>query len=110
MRLITSYADTALTISLSSLRHNWRLINDYATEAVCAAVVKADAYGLGINQAAPALYEEGCRHFFVATLDEAIHLRSLLPEPTMIAVFNGVRAAQESIFAEYHLTPILNNL
>jgi alanine racemase len=60
-----------LTIDLSALRGNWRLLAERAAPAVCGAVVKANAYGLGAAEVAAALYHEGCRHFFVANLTEA---------------------------------------
>ncbi len=67
-----------LTIDLGAVAANWRLLRDRAAPAECAAVVKADAYGLGMAEVAPALAAAGCRVFFVATLDEGIRLRSVL--------------------------------
>src|SRR2546429_4618426 len=77
-----------LEIDLGSIVANWRLLGQKAAPAACAAVVKANAYGLGAP-VARALQAAGCRLFFVATLDEGIALRGALgPEPE-IAVFNG---------------------
>ena len=42
-----------------------------------AGVVKADGYGLGARPVAAALYAAGCRHFFVALLDEALAVRDV---------------------------------
>ncbi len=65
-------SDTAiLTIDLDALTANYRRLRDLASPAECAAVVKADAYGLGMALAAPALARAGCKTFFVATLGEA---------------------------------------
>ena len=70
-----------LEIDLGAIVANWRLLAEHGEPARCAAVVKADAYGLGRRQVAPALAAAGCRLFFVATLDEGIALaRSALPE------------------------------
>ncbi|MFO1157197.1 MAG: alanine racemase, partial [Rhodospirillales bacterium] len=74
----TDRAGAVLTIDLAAIVANWRLLAARAAPAECAAVVKADAYGLGMAQVAPALAAAGCRVFFVATLDEGIALRRLL--------------------------------
>jgi alanine racemase len=64
-----------LSIDLAALASNYRLLRDKAAPAECGAVVKADAYGLGVGPVANRLLREGCRHFFVATLAEAEELR-----------------------------------
>jgi alanine racemase len=71
--------------------------------------VKADAYGLGAAAIAPHLLDAGCRHFFVATLDEALVLRPLLPGAT-IAVLNGLAHAAADDFAAHDLLPVLGSL
>lgn len=81
----------ALTIDLRSIRANYRLIRSRLEEgAECAGVVKADAYGLGASYVALALFAEGCRHFFVAHLDEGLALRPYLPRSADIFVLNGL--------------------
>ena len=72
-------AGALLSIDLGAVRANYRLLRRRLDGTACAAVVKADAYGLGAARVAPALAAEGCRHFFVAHLDEAIALRPRLP-------------------------------
>lgn len=70
-----------LTIDLGAVRENWRRLAEKGS-AECAAVVKADAYGLGAAELAPALAAAGCREFFVAFLEEAAALRAVLgPDP-----------------------------
>ena len=59
-----------LTVSLPALAHNWRTLRDAAPRAETAAVVKADAYGLGLPPIAAKLKALGCATFFVATIDE----------------------------------------
>lgn len=71
-------AQAVLTIDLDALKANWRLLADRVAPARCGAVVKADAYGLGIEQAVPALARAGCRTFFVAHLHEGVRARSAL--------------------------------
>ena len=76
---VEAHETAVLTIDLA-LTANYHQLRDLASPAECAAVVKADAYGLGMEEAAPALWRAGCRTFFVATLAEASALRALLPE------------------------------
>jgi alanine racemase len=71
-------------------------------------VVKADAYGLGMAKAAPALARAGCRTFFVATLAEARALRALLPE-AVIYVFAGLLPGTAEIYRSHDLRPVLNS-
>jgi alanine racemase len=72
-------------------------------------VVKADAYGLGMAQVGPALAAAGCQTFFVATLDEGLSLRRLLPAAD-IAVFNGPTRGGEAELVAARLLPVLNDL
>ena len=72
--------------------------------AECAAVVKADAYGLGMALAAPALARAGCKTFFVATLGEARALRALLPDP-VIYVLAGLMPATAEIYRALRSSP-----
>ena len=55
-----------LTIDLAALADNWRTLEGLAPGAATAAVVKADAYGIGIEPAVRTLAAAGCRTFFVA--------------------------------------------
>jgi alanine racemase len=71
-------------------------------------VVKADAYGLGMQQAAPALARAGCKTFFVATLAEASALRALLPRAT-IYVFAGLMPGTAELYRAHDLRPVLNS-
>ncbi len=64
-----------LTVSLDAIAANWRLLRDRHASKHSAAVVKADAYGLGMQPVAQRLAEEGCSTFFVATLAEGLALR-----------------------------------
>ena len=60
-----------LTIDLDAIVANWRKLEKSAVPAECAGVVKADAYGCGLEPVARALAAAGCKTFFVASLDEA---------------------------------------
>jgi alanine racemase len=101
--------DTAfLTIDLDALAANYRRLRDLAGAAECAAVVKADAYGLGMAEAAPALHRAGCKTFFVATLAEARDLRALLPD-AVIYVFSGLMPGTADTLHRHRLRPVLNS-
>ncbi|MDA8233162.1 MAG: alanine racemase [Magnetospirillum sp.] len=102
-------ASAVLTIDVDAVAANWRLCRDRALPARCAAVVKADAYGLGAERIAPALAAEGCREFFVATIDEGIGLRRILPE-SAIFVLCGPLAGAEGDLVGHRLVPVLNSL
>jgi alanine racemase len=102
-------APAILTIDLDAIAANYRRLSALAAPAECAAVVKADAYGLGMRKVAPALWRAGCNTFFVATLAEAEALRGLLPEAT-IYVFGGLFAGTAPRFGEFDVRPVLNSL
>ena len=80
-----SRAGAVLEIDLGAVAANWRLLAERAAPAACAAVVKANGYGLGAGPVARALAMSGVRLFFVATLDEGIALREALGDAPEIA-------------------------
>ncbi|SDG95172.1 alanine racemase [Bosea robiniae] len=96
-----------LTIDLDALISNWRLLGKRAgTEA--SAVVKADAYGIGIEPAVTALAKAGCKSFFVAHVSEAIRARKVAPDAT-IYVLNGLLPGAAETFAAHGLSPVLGS-
>jgi alanine racemase len=112
-------AGAVLTIDLDAIAANYRLLRKRAAPAECAAVVKADAYGLGAGKVAPALAAQGCRTFFVAHVDEGIAVRRALSETATgtapgsepaVYVLNGPPGNAETVLAEHRLTPVLNSL
>jgi alanine racemase len=102
-------AGAILTIDLDAIAANYRLLCDRLGAASCAGVVKADAYGLGAAEVGPALWQAGCRSFFVATLDEGQALRAILPAAE-IFILNGLVAAAADDYAQGALLPVLNSL
>ena len=64
-------ATGTIVIDLAQASANWCALARHVAPAACAAVVKADAYGMGAARIIPALVAAGCRHFFVATPQEA---------------------------------------
>ena len=83
-------------------------MRDLSAPAECAAVVKADAYGLGMAAVAPALARAGCKTFFVATLGEAEELRALLAGAT-IYVLAGLQQDTAPVYRQFDLRPVLNS-
>jgi len=104
------HAGAFLTIDLAAIRANYRLLQGRLGKASCAAVVKADAYGLGAARVAPALAAQGCVHFFVAHLDEALALRPHLPERAELYVLHGPPVGAEAELLAHRLVPVLNSL
>lgn len=98
-----------LTIDLAALRHNYKVIAERISPTRAAAVVKADAYGLGASRVAPAFYEGGCRDFFVAHLGEAFDLRPFLNPDATIYILNGLQPGTEAACARENLVPVLNS-
>ena len=101
-----------LTVDLDALAANWRLLRDRmggsGAGAACAAVVKADGYGLGAAPVARRLAAEGCTTFFVADPDEGIDLRRALPEAE-IFVLNGLPPGAAPLFGRHRLAPCLSD-
>ena len=95
----------ALIIDLSALVANWKALAAKAPDARAAAVVKADAYGLGAARVAPALYAAGARDFFVALASEGREIRPLLPADARIFVLSGFMAGSDPS----GLIPLLNS-
>lgn len=102
-------ASAVLTIDLDAVTANWRMLAARVAPAACAAVVKADAYGLGADRVGPALAAAGCRTFFVACIDEGIALRASVPEGE-IYVLAGAPRGTEREFVRHRLRPVVNSL
>ncbi len=101
-------AGSRLTIDLEAIGANWANLNRGHAGAT-AGVIKADAYGLGAAQVAPALLGVGCRHFFVAHASEALAVRPLVPG-AMLGVLHGIAPGEEELFAAHDLVPVLGTL
>ncbi len=102
-------AGAVLEIDLPAIAANWQTLCARHPNGPVAGVIKADAYGLGAQHVAPALHAAGCRHFFVALLDEALSIRGLLPG-AMVGVLNGLLPGSEADFVAQELTPVLGSL
>lgn len=102
-------AAAVLTVDLGAVVANWRQLRDRVAPGRCAAVVKADAYGLSAGQVAPALHAAGCSTFVVAQLEEALALRAVVPDAEILSL-GGLPAGGEAEFAEHRIRPVLNHL
>jgi alanine racemase len=103
------YAGGHLTIDLAALQNNYRYLAA-AAPGGCAAVVKADAYGIGVARAVPALVSAGCRVFFVAHIHEAAAVATLLPDDATLYVLNGAPPGSEDVFRATGAMPVLNSI
>ena len=99
-----------LTIDLDAIVSNWTLLKGKVSDSTdCAAVLKADAYGTGQDKTAAALYQAGCRTFFVAVPTEALTLRASLPD-AVIYVLDGLFPGTADHFLTHDIRPVLGSL
>ena len=104
-------AGGTLTIDLGAIAANWRALDRLSGPGVqTAAVVKADAYGLGATRVARALAGAGARRFFVALAEEGAAVRQALGPGPQIAVLSGHMAGDTEMIHDLDLTPMLNSL
>jgi len=97
-----------LTINLKALVSNWQKLCELSGLANASAVVKADAYGLGLENVSRALSDAGCTRFFVAMAEEGVRLRSIDPEAD-IFVLNGIVDETIGTIRNHKLTPVLSS-
>lgn len=102
------HSNGRLTVDLDAIVGNWKKLAAKSDHGQCAAVVKADAYGLGAERVGKALYAAGCRDFFTATISEGIFMRKVAKD-ARIYIFNGFNPAAESDYRRHHLTPVINS-
>jgi len=106
---VPASATGVLAVDLGALGRNYDTLRERVGPAECAAVVKADGYGVGATQVATALSAKGCRTFFVATLDEAQTLRAAIPDAA-IYVLDGLFPGSAAEFAAHRLRPVLDDM
>ena len=100
-----------LSIDLDAIAANWRELDRMsASTTQTAAVVKAEAYGLGAARVARTLAEAGARRFFVAAAEEGLALRQALGQGPEINVLGGHMAGDSAMIAEAGLVPMLNSV
>jgi alanine racemase len=99
-----------LVVDLDALRHNYAVLQSLAPAARCAAVVKADAYGLDSAEVAAALGRAGCSDFFTATPDEGAQVRRALGPGPAIFVLNGFQPGELTLFERHQLIPVISSV
>lgn len=109
-RQTMAMTSAALTIDTDAILANWQALDALSVATVqTAAVVKADAYGLGANGVAKRLAEIGVTHFFVALASEGAALRQSLGNEPEISIFSGHMAGETSLIQDHGLTPMINS-
>jgi alanine racemase len=101
-------AGGVLTIDLSALEANWKRLASKTLPVECAAVVKGDGYGCGLEPVTAKLYAAGCRTFFVADIPEGRRVRAVVPDTT-VYVLNGVIPSTGPALADANLRPVINS-
>lgn len=102
-------AQSVLTIDLGAICTNWEaLARMNAGET--AAVVKANAYGLGADRVSQALAKAGARTFYVAQAEEGIAVRDALGPGPNICVFGGHMEGDAAIIRDADLIPMINSI
>jgi alanine racemase len=98
-----------LDIDLDAVAANWVELGRRHPSGPVAAVVKADAYGLGAGKVVSRLVREGCRHVFTAHPEEALAIRDIAPG-AMLGVLNGLLPGAAALYREKNLLPTLGSL
>ncbi|ODT72237.1 MAG: alanine racemase [Pelagibacterium sp. SCN 63-23] len=106
---LTSGLGGQLSIDLGALARNWRALDKVSAGALTAAVVKADAYGTGIEMASKALHAAGARFFFAATPDEAMAVRSAVPDAHIFVLY-GLYPGAANLYIRQNLMPVLSSM
>jgi alanine racemase len=104
-----SEAGGVLSIDLAAVVANWQALSRRVAPAACAAVVKADGYGCGIEPVTAALAKAGCRTFFVADLSEARRVRAVAAH-AIVYVLNGLPPGTLSAYADADARPVIGSL
>jgi alanine racemase len=106
---LTSGLGGQLSIDLGALARNWRALDKVSAGALTAAVVKADAYGTGIDMASKALHAAGARFFFVATPDEGMAVRAALPDAHIFILY-GLYPGAANLYIRQNLMPVISSM
>ncbi len=106
MQIPSELAGATLTIDLAALVENWRMIARQVAPAECAATIKADGYGCGAREVSQALWQTGCRTFFVALPMEGKQVREVLPD-AIIYILDGLFHGQTEFYISHDLRPCL---
>jgi alanine racemase len=99
-----------LRLDAEALGANWRALDRMSGSASAGAAVKADGYGLGIDNVVPVLREAGARDFLVAHWSEVPEVLRHV-EPGRLAVLHGPLRGEDAQFARATgVRPVINSL
>ncbi|WP_202145458.1 alanine racemase [Helicobacter pylori] len=97
-------------VNTASLRHNFSAVKSIVPkDAHIMAVVKANAYGVGAIKASEIFLQEGANYLGVATLDEALELRSYFSK-TPILILGYSPNANASMLIDNDLSAMIFSL
>jgi alanine racemase len=103
---MSNSAHLSMVIDLEALADNYKKLSALAAPASVAGIVKANAYGVGVDEVVPVLETLNCPLYFVADINEAYHVRSLTMRPVM--VLSGLTTLP-SQYSDASITPVINN-
>ena len=98
-----------LNINTKNLIYNYNFFKKLKKNLIVAPTIKANAYGLGANKIYNLLLDQGCKHFFVATLSEGLKLKNK-NNLIKIYVLNGLQNYKLSQFKKANLIPVINSI
>src|SRR5438132_3364253 len=101
-------ASGILTIDLGAVAANWKTLASMTVPVECAAVVKGNGYGCGLEPVTRTLSRAGCSTFFVADVGEGRRVRAIAPD-AVIYVLNGVMPGSAQAFAADYLRPVISS-
>jgi len=104
-----THASAILTIDLAAVRENYNILKRAVNGVECAAVVKANGYGLGADKIGPTLVKAGCTKFFVAHLEEGIKLRNHVGDAE-IHILDGLLPGASDVYRDHQLIPVMGSL
>lgn len=99
-----------LVVFPENLEHNFRLMQQNCPQTEIAAVVKANAYGLGIKNVIPALLKAGCKTFFVNRISEGIAVRALTDTATIFVLDAFIESETPQNYKDLKLTPVFSTI
>ena len=95
-------APIILEVNIKNIIYNYNKLKKINSKGVTSAVVKANAYGTGVDTISKLLVREGCKDFFVATIEEAIDLRKK-NKNINIYILNGINRKEIKQIIKYKI-------
>ena len=99
-------SNAILEVNKLQLINNFKILSKFANKTIIGATIKGNAYGFGDKEVFKILYNNGCRHFFLATLEEAVSIRKKYSKGNLYAL-NGLENHNFEDFNKYKTIPIL---